>query len=112
MTRDRGGSRGGLSVRDVEYTFADALGAEVALSKWTVSRVRNAIGEGFERATRRLDELGLDHLFLDASIFRSAPAHLPNRCWPRGASPPAARRCSWRGPLAGRSPRVRGVTPR
>lgn len=29
----------GLSVRDVENTLADALGAEAALSKSTVSRV-------------------------------------------------------------------------
>ena len=36
----------GLSVRDVENTLADALGAEAALSKSTVSRVCQAIGDG------------------------------------------------------------------
>jgi putative transposase len=35
----------GLSVRDVENTLADALGAEAALSKSTVSRVCQAIGD-------------------------------------------------------------------
>ena len=35
----------GLSVRDVEATLADALGAEAALSKSTVSRVCQAIAE-------------------------------------------------------------------
>ena len=61
----------GLSVRDVENTLADALGAEAALSKSTVSRVCQAIGEEFERwSTRRLDDLELDYLFLDASMFK------------------------------------------
>ena len=35
----------GLSVRDVEATLAEALGAEAALSKSTVSRVCQAIAE-------------------------------------------------------------------
>ena len=38
----------GLSVRDVENTLADALGAEAALSKSTVSRVCQAIGDEFD----------------------------------------------------------------
>ena len=64
----------GLSVRDVESTLADALGAEAALSKSTVSRVCQAIGEEFERwSNRRLDELELDYLFLDASMFKMHP---------------------------------------
>lgn len=64
----------GLSVRDVEYTLADALGAEAALSKSTVSRVCQVIGEEFERwSTRRLDDLELDYLFLDASMFKMHP---------------------------------------
>src|SRR6266699_976130 len=64
----------GLSVRDVENTLADALGAEAALSKSTVSRVCQAIGAEFERwSTRRLDELELDYLFLDASMFKMHP---------------------------------------
>jgi putative transposase len=64
----------GLSVRDVENTLADALGAEAALSKSTVSRVCQAIGQEFERwSTRRLDDLELDYLFLDASMFKMHP---------------------------------------
>src|SRR5665213_585317 len=51
----------GLSVRDVENTLADALGAEAALSKSTVSRVCQAIGDEFDRwSARRLDDLELD----------------------------------------------------
>jgi putative transposase len=46
----------GLSVRDVEATLADALGAEAALSKSTVSRVCQAIKPEFDTwASRRLD---------------------------------------------------------
>ena len=64
----------GLSTRDVENTLADALGAEAALSKSTVSRVCQAIGEEFEAwSSRRLDELELDYLFLDASMFKMHP---------------------------------------
>jgi transposase-like protein len=64
----------GLSVRDVENTLADALGAEAALSKSTVSRVCQAIGEEFTRwSARRLDDLELDYLFLDASMFKMHP---------------------------------------
>ena len=64
----------GLSVRDVENTLADALGAEAALSKSTVSRVCQAIGDGVRGVVaRRLDELELDYLFLDASMFKMHP---------------------------------------
>jgi transposase-like protein len=64
----------GLSVRDVENTLADALGAEAALSKSTVSRVCQAIGEQFETwRTRPLDGVVLDYLFLDASMFKMHP---------------------------------------
>ena len=64
----------GLSVRDVENTLADALGAEAALSKSTVSRVCQAIGEEFTQwSPRRLDGLELDYLFLDASMFKMHP---------------------------------------
>ena len=64
----------GLSVRDVENTLADALGAEAALSKSTVSQVCQAISEEFERwSARRLDDLELDYLFLDASMFKMHP---------------------------------------
>jgi putative transposase len=61
----------GLSTRDVEATLADALGAEAALSKSTVSTVCQAIrGELEAWSTRRLDEYVLDYLFLDASMFK------------------------------------------
>jgi transposase-like protein len=61
----------GLSVRDVEATLADALGAEAALSKSTVSRVCEQVKDEFTRwRERRLDDLTLDYLFLDASHFR------------------------------------------
>jgi putative transposase len=64
----------GLSVRDVENTLADALGAEAALSKSTVSRVCQAIGDEFTGwSERRLDDLELDYLFLDASMFKMHP---------------------------------------
>ena len=68
----------GLSVRDVESTLADALGAEAALSKSTVSRVCQAIGEQFEAwRTRPLDGVVLDYLFLDASMFKMHPGARP-----------------------------------
>jgi transposase-like protein len=61
----------GLSVRDVEATLAEALGAQAALSKSTVSRICQQIAEEFEAwRARRLDLLSLDYLFLDASHFR------------------------------------------
>ena len=64
----------GLSVRDVENTLADALGAEAALSKSTVSRICQVIGDEFTAwAGRRLDGLQLDYLFLDASMFKMHP---------------------------------------
>jgi transposase-like protein len=64
----------GLSVRDVENTLADALGAEAALSKSTVSRICQAIGDEFASwSSRRLEGLQLDYLFLDASMFKMHP---------------------------------------
>jgi hypothetical protein len=61
----------GLSVRDVEATLADALGAEAALSKSTVSRVCQTIKDEFATwAARRLEGVELDYLFLDGSYFR------------------------------------------
>ena len=61
----------GLSVRDVEATLTDALGAAATLSKSTVSRVCQAIKTEFDTwSQRRLDEVVLDYLFLDASHFR------------------------------------------
>jgi putative transposase len=64
----------GLSVRNVENTLADALGAEAVLSKSTVSRVCQAISEEFSAwSARRRDDLELDYLFLDASMFKMHP---------------------------------------
>jgi transposase-like protein len=64
----------GLSVRDVEQTLADALGAEAALSKSTVSRVCEAIKTEFDKWSQRdLGEVELDYLFLDASFFKMHP---------------------------------------
>ena len=64
----------GLSVRDVEATLAEALGDQAAVSKSTVSAICQQIKEEYERwAHRRLDEVTLDYLFLDASFFRMHP---------------------------------------
>ncbi len=64
----------GLSVRDVEATLADALGEQAAISKSTVSAVCQAIRDEYQAwAGRRLDEVKLDYLFLDASFFRMHP---------------------------------------
>jgi putative transposase len=64
----------GLSVRDVEATLAEALGAQAALSKSTVSRICQQIADEFDAwRTRKLDLLSLDYLFLDASHFRMHP---------------------------------------
>jgi putative transposase len=61
----------GLSVRDVEAALADALGPQAALSKSTVSRVCQAITEEFNGwRARRLDDVELDYLFVDASHFK------------------------------------------
>lgn len=61
----------GLSVRDVEATLAEALGAEAALSKSTVSRVCEAIKTGFDTwKVRDLSEVHLEYLFLDGSHFK------------------------------------------
>jgi Transposase, Mutator family len=64
----------GLSVRDVEATLADALGERAAISKSTVSSICQAIKDQYQTwAARRLDEVKLDYLFLDASFFRMHP---------------------------------------
>ena len=61
----------GLSVRDVEATLADALGAEAALSKSTVSRVCEAIKVEFDTwRARDLSNISLEYLYLDGSHFR------------------------------------------
>ena len=64
----------GLSVRDVEATLAEALGDQAAISKSTVSTVCQAIKAEYEAwSGRRLDQVSLDYLFLDASFFRMHP---------------------------------------
>ena len=64
----------GLSVRDVEAALAEALGDQAAISKSTVSSVCQQIKDEYERwAARRLDDVTLDYLFLDASFFRMHP---------------------------------------
>jgi putative transposase len=64
----------GLSVRDVEATLADALGDQAAISKSTVSAICQQIKDEYEAwSGRRLDEVRLDYLFLDASFFRMHP---------------------------------------
>src|SRR5512135_1609725 len=64
----------GLSVRDVEATLAEALGDQAAISKSTVSAICAQIKEEYQAwAQRRLDEITLDYLFLDASFFRMHP---------------------------------------
>ena len=64
----------GLSVRDVEASLADALGAEAALSKSTVSRVCEAIKDEFDTwKCRDLSEVALEYLFLDGSVRHEAP---------------------------------------
>ena len=61
----------GLSVRDVEATLADALGAQAALSKSTVSRICEAIKTEFDAWKRRdLGDVTLEYLFLDGSHFK------------------------------------------
>jgi hypothetical protein len=64
----------GLSVRDVEAALAEALGDQAAISKSTVSAVCQQIKGEYEAwAARRLDEVTVDYLFLDASFFRMHP---------------------------------------
>ena len=64
----------GLPVRDVEATLADAPGDQAAISKSTVSAICQQIKGEYEAwSRRRLDEVRLDCLFLDASFFRMHP---------------------------------------
>jgi putative transposase len=81
----------GLSVRDVEAALAEALGDQAAISKSIVSAIYGQLTDEYAAwAWRRLDGITLDYLFLDASFFRMHPGSRPSRCWPPGASPPAA----------------------
>jgi putative transposase len=64
----------GLSVRDVEATLAEALGDQAAISKSTVSAICGQIKDDYQAwSRRRLDQVTLDYLFLDASFFRMHP---------------------------------------
>ena len=64
----------GLSVRDVEAALAEALGDQAAVSKSTVSSICGQIKDEYQAwAGRRLEEVTLDYLFLDASFFRMHP---------------------------------------
>src|SRR4051794_4008883 len=61
----------GLSPRDVEAALGEALGEQAAVSRSTESRICAQISEEMTAwQRRRLDELELDYLFLDASFFR------------------------------------------
>lgn len=61
----------GLSTRDVEATLAEALGEDATVSRSTVSRICTEIQTEMQAwQQRRLDEVELDYLFLDASFFR------------------------------------------
>jgi transposase-like protein len=64
----------GLSDRDIEAALAEVLGPEAALSRSTVSRICQRIGEEFAAwQTRDLAGVWLDYLFLDASHLQAAP---------------------------------------
>jgi transposase-like protein len=64
----------GLSVRDVEASLTDALGAESTVSKSTVSRICEAIKDDFDVwKSRDLCGVELDYLFADGSYFRMHP---------------------------------------
>jgi putative transposase len=61
-------------LEDVEAALAEALGDQAAISKSTVSSVCQAIKDEYQAwAERRLDEITLDYLYLDASFFRMHP---------------------------------------
>ena len=82
----------GLSTRDVEATPAEALGAQAALSRSTVSRICSQLAEEFTAwQAKGLADVELDYLYLDGTCLRYHPAPGPSRCWsPTGPPPPAA----------------------
>jgi putative transposase len=85
----------GLSVREVEATIADALGAQATVSKSEVSRICQVIRDELDTwSARRLDDVELDYLSWTARTSATTSAPPPSRCSPRGASTPRASRCS------------------
>jgi transposase-like protein len=64
----------GMSTRDVEAALADTLGPEASLSKSTVSTICQAIRTEYQaRCERRLHDVELDYLLLDASHSKMHP---------------------------------------
>jgi transposase-like protein len=98
----------GLSCRDVDATLAEALGDQAAISKSTVSSVCQAIKEEYQAwAQRSLENITLDYLSWTPASSGCTRVPRPSRCWPPGASPPAASRPSsaWhRGRVSRRTP--------
>ena len=86
----------GLSVRDVEPSLTDALGADSTVSKSTVSRICEAIKEEFDTwRTRDLSGVELDYFFADGSYFKmhpGAPAEPVLVAW---VSPQPESPCFW-----------------
>jgi putative transposase len=61
----------GLSTRDVEAALAEALGESATVSRSSVSRVCADLKTQYDAwRARRLDDVELDYLFLDASHFK------------------------------------------
>jgi putative transposase len=101
----------GLSTRDVEASLAEALGAQAALSRSTVSRICQQLSEEFGAwSTRSLTDVELDYLYLDGTCFRYTPALAPSRCWSPMESLPPAVRCSWDWPRPPAKPMIPGRT--
>ncbi len=85
----------GLSVRDTEATLSEALGEQATVSKSAVSRICGQLKEQYETwSRRRLDDLTLDYLFLDASHFKYHANAGAEPVLAGGASTPTASRCS------------------
>ena len=64
----------GLSDRDIEATLAEVLGPEAALSKSTVSRICQRIGEEFAAwRARDLSAVRLDYLLSGCQPLHDAP---------------------------------------
>jgi putative transposase len=101
----------GLSDRDIEAALAEVLGAEAALSKSTVSRICQRIGEEFQAWRHRdLGVVRLDDLFLDGShckLHAGAAAEPVLAAWGIDVD---GRRCWWGWGRGHRSPPTPGMT--